>query len=37
MIKLSGGAAELLMDANIREAYLGRAPGNIETNVPISL
>jgi branched-chain amino acid transport system ATP-binding protein len=37
MIKLSGDAAELLMDANTREAYLGRAPGNIETNVPISL
>jgi branched-chain amino acid transport system ATP-binding protein len=36
MIKLSGGAAELLMDANIREAYLGRAPGSIETTVPIS-
>jgi branched-chain amino acid transport system ATP-binding protein len=37
VIKLSGGAAELLSDANIREAYLGRAPGSVETNVPIPL
>jgi branched-chain amino acid transport system ATP-binding protein len=36
-IKLSGSAAELLSDANIREAYLGRAPGSVETNVPIPL
>jgi branched-chain amino acid transport system ATP-binding protein len=35
VIKLSGSAAELLADTNIREAYLGRAPGSIETDIPI--
>jgi branched-chain amino acid transport system ATP-binding protein len=35
LIKLSGSSAELLIDANIREAYLGRAPESVETNVPI--
>jgi branched-chain amino acid transport system ATP-binding protein len=34
-IKLSGSAAELLADTNIREAYLGSAPGSIETDIPI--
>jgi branched-chain amino acid transport system ATP-binding protein len=37
MIKLSGSAAELLTDTNIREAYLGRAPGIVETDIPIPL
>jgi len=37
VIKLSGTAMELLGDANIREAYLGRAPGNVETDIPIPL
>jgi branched-chain amino acid transport system ATP-binding protein len=37
MIKLSGSAADLLGDANIREAYLGRTPGNVETDTPIPL
>jgi branched-chain amino acid transport system ATP-binding protein len=37
VIKLSGSAAELLADTNIREAYLGRAPGSVETDVPIPL
>jgi branched-chain amino acid transport system ATP-binding protein len=36
-IKLSGSAAELLADTNIREAYLGSAPGSIETDIPIPL
>jgi branched-chain amino acid transport system ATP-binding protein len=36
-IRLSGSAAELLADTNIREAYLGSAPGNIETDIPIPL
>jgi branched-chain amino acid transport system ATP-binding protein len=36
-IILSGSAAELLSDANIREAYLGRAPGSVESDVPIPL
>jgi ABC-type branched-subunit amino acid transport system ATPase component len=36
-ITLSGSATELLSDVNIREAYLGRAPGSVETNVPIPL
>jgi branched-chain amino acid transport system ATP-binding protein len=35
-IKLSGSATELLADTNIREAYLGSAPGSIETDIPIS-
>jgi branched-chain amino acid transport system ATP-binding protein len=35
MIKLSGSASDLLADTNIREAYLGRAPGSIETDVPV--
>jgi ABC-type branched-subunit amino acid transport system ATPase component len=35
MIKLSGSASDLLADTNIREAYLGRAPGSVETDVPI--
>jgi branched-chain amino acid transport system ATP-binding protein len=34
-IKLSGSASELLADTNIREAYLGSAPGSIETDIPI--
>jgi branched-chain amino acid transport system ATP-binding protein len=36
-IKLSGSATELLADTNIREAYLGSAPGSIETDIPIPL
>jgi branched-chain amino acid transport system ATP-binding protein len=36
-IKLSGSAAELLADTTIREAYLGSAPGSIETGIPIPL
>jgi branched-chain amino acid transport system ATP-binding protein len=35
MIKLSGSASDLLADTNIRDAYLGRAPGSVETDVPI--
>jgi branched-chain amino acid transport system ATP-binding protein len=35
VIKLSGSAEELLADTNIREAYLGRAPGSVETDIPI--
>jgi ABC-type branched-subunit amino acid transport system ATPase component len=37
VIKLSGSAAELLADANNREAHLGRSPGNVETDIPITL
>jgi branched-chain amino acid transport system ATP-binding protein len=37
VIKVSGSAAELLADSSIREAYLGSAPGGVETVIPISL